>query len=159
MCSLSRFTRAAPILVALFALAVTACSSVPYAQRVSERRTTYEAVAGTPVQSFRLVHSLWSWESLGTDELVVFTRPDRAWLLSVPGCTDLPFANAIALTSSIDEVRVGFDQVLTGGGNFPCFIRQVRPINVKDLKLQREERSDGEKVARPATDAPQPAGS
>ncbi len=159
MPSLSRSTRAAPMLTALLALLVTACSSVPYAQRVSERRAHYEAVAGTPVQSFHLFHSLWSWESLSKDELVVFTQADRAWLLSVPGCTDLPFANAIALTSSFDAVRVGFDQVLTGGNSFPCFIRQIRPIDVKRLKLQREERGDGEKVARPATGAPVAAGS
>lgn len=143
----------AAMLAALLTLMLAACSSVPYQQRVAERRAAYEAAAGAPVQSFRLLHSLWSWESLGEDDLVVFTRSDRAWLLEVPGCTDLPFANAIALTSSINEVRVGFDQVLTGRANFPCFIRQIRPIDVKLLKLEREQRGDGEKVARPGSDS------
>lgn len=147
---------AAALSAAMFTMTLAGCSSVPYQQRVAERRAAYIAAAGAPVQGFRLRHSLWSWESLGRDDLVVFTEPDRAWLLEVPGCTDLPFANAIALTSSIDEVRVGFDQVLTGHANFPCFIRQIRPIDVKRLKLQREQRSDGEKVSRPAATSETP---
>ena len=36
---------------------------------------------------------------------------------------------------------VGFDRVLTGRGNFPCTISQIRPVDVKSLKaVQQQQR-------------------
>jgi hypothetical protein len=116
------------------ALAITACSSVPSRNPVSARQAAYDAAAGKPVNSFRFYGSLWSWEPLGNDQLAIYTRPQQAWLLDVPGCINLGYANAIGLTSYLSQVSVGFDKVLTGRLYPPCTITRIRPIDVKQLK-------------------------
>lgn len=129
--------------IAILALAVllAACASQRYGQRDQARRAAYAAAAGAPVPSFRFFTPLWSWEALGTDEVVVYTRPKQAWLLDVPGCNELPFALVIGLTSNLDEVSVGFDKILTGRNDIPCTITRIRPLDVAKLKaLQQAQR-------------------
>lgn len=122
------------------------CSSVPYAQRQSQRQAQYAAAAGAPVRSFHFFSPLYSWEALSDQQLAVYARPNQAWLLDVDGCPNLTFANAIGLTSSLNEVSVRFDRVLTGRNNFPCTITQIRPINVSRLRAaQQAQRKIDEK--------------
>lgn len=139
-------------LIVCITLAATlaACSSVPRAEREAQRRADYEAAAGPGQRSFRFFGNLWSWEPLGNDLLAVYTRPNEAWLLTVGGCTDLEYTNAIGITSSFHEVSVGFDKVLTGRRDFPCFITGIRPVNVKQLKATQELRRSIEAKPREA---------
>lgn len=131
--------------VLLLAGLLVACSSMPYAQRRQQRMAAYRAAAGAPVHSFRFVGTMWSWEPLGDTELVVYTRPDRAWLIDVgASCPNLPFANVIGLTSSFDEVSVGFDRVLTGRGYIPCTISRIRPLDVAKLKIEQAKQREVE---------------
>lgn len=132
--TITRFTLA----VAFAALAGCATGS---AQRDSQRQAAYEAAAGAPVSHFRFFAPLWSWEPLGTDQVVIYAKPRQAWLLDVPGCNELPFATVIGLTSNLDEVSVNFDKVLTGRNDFPCTITRIRPVDVARLKeVQQEQR-------------------
>jgi hypothetical protein len=130
------------ILLAGAAVAIVAgCSSVPEAQRVTQRQAAYAAAVGAPVNHFRFFTPLWSWEDLGPDQVAVYTRPKEAWLLDVPGCTELPFANAIGLTSNLNQVSINFDKVITGRNNLSCTIRQIRPVDVGKLRaVQQEQR-------------------
>jgi len=120
---------------------LAACASAPYAQRISERQAAYAAAAGAPVRQFRFF-TLYSWEPLSDSQLAVYTRPNEAWLLDLSGgCPDLAFVNSIGLTSSVNQVMVGFDKVLTGRRSFPCIISQIRPVDVKSLKaVQQQQR-------------------
>ena len=135
---------------ALALAALTAgCSSVPYAQRMQQRQAAYAAAAGAPLRSFSYF-SLYSWEPLSDTELAVYTRPNQAYLLDLGGCQDLMFANTIGLTSSINQVTVGFDKVLTGRHSFPCTITGIRPVDVKSLKIAQEKQRKIEAAARSA---------
>ena len=125
-----------------------------YPQRESQRQAAYQAATGAPVRSFRFFGSLYSWGPLGNQQLAVYTRPNQAWLLDVPGCNELPFATAIGLTSNMHEVMTGFDHILTGRGNVPCTITQIRPIDVSKLKAAREAQRKIEEKPRPPTDKP-----
>lgn len=117
---------------------LTACSSVPYTQRQQQRQAAYTAAAGAPVKSFHFFN-LWSWEPLSESQLVIYTRPNRAWLLDLDGrCQNLEFTNAIGLTSSSGEVMVRFDKVRVGRGYIPCTIMQIRPVDVKRLRIEQE---------------------
>ena len=129
------------LLATTLAAMLAACASAPYAQRTSERQAAYAAAAGAPVRNFRFF-SLYSWEPLSDSQLAVYTRPNEAWLLDLGGdCQDLAFVNSIGLTSNLNQVMVGFDRVLTGRGNFPCTISQIRPVDVKSLKaVQQQQR-------------------
>lgn len=133
----------------MLALVTAGCSSVPYAQRMSQRQAAYAAAAGAPVRSFHYF-SLYSWEPLSDTELAVYTRPNQAWLLELGGCQDLMFTNTIGLTSNINQVMVGFDKVLTGRRNFPCTITGIRPVDVKSLKIAQEMQRKIEAAARSA---------
>ena len=117
----------------LLARAVPACRA-PSARHSAGPTTRRQP--GPDQRSFRFYNDLWSWEPLGRDLLVVYTRPNQAWLLTVGGCTDLEFTNAIGLTSNMHEVSVGFDKVLTGRHDFPCTITRIRPVDVAHLKAQ-----------------------
>ena len=120
------------------ALSLAACASVPRAQRLSERQAAYAAAAGAPVNSFRFMQPLWSWEELGSDQVVIYTRPQHAWLLDVPGCNELPFANQLAITSNLDQVSINFDRVFAGHAGYPCTIRQIRPVDTARLKAVQQ---------------------
>ena len=133
---------------------VTACSSVPLAQREAQRRADYEAAAGPSQRSFRFFNNLWSWEPLGKDLVAVYTRPSEAWLLTVSSCPELKYANAIGLTSNVHEVIVGLDKVVTGQSPLPCFIKAIRPVDVKQLKASQAERRTIEEKPREATPVP-----
>lgn len=128
------------LMVVLAAVVLAACSSVPYGQRLQQRQQAYSAAAGAPVRSFRLVlgASIYSWEPLSDTQLVVYTLPTRAFLLDVWPCNNLTFTNGIGLTSFAQEVQAGFDKVLTGRGYVPCMIKQIRPVDLARLKLEKE---------------------
>lgn len=133
-----------------------ACSSVPYAQRQATRLAAYTAAAGAPVTSFRFF-TLYSWEPLSDSELAVYTQPNRAWLLTVDtGCRELAFTQAIGLTSSLNQVSVRFDKVLTGRHEFPCTIRQIRPLDLKQLAAG--ERAQRQIKSQPRAPESAPAG-
>ena len=141
------------IVVSVFALG--ACSSVPYAQRQAERLAAYTAAAGAPVNNFRFF-TLYSWEPLGNKALAVYTRPNEAWLLDVGGgCPDLAFTPAIGLTSNLNQVSIRFDHVLTGRGDFPCTITQIRPLDVKQLKATEQAQRQIKAEPREVKAAPQ----
>ncbi len=148
-------SRKASWMVVGLAVALGACSSVPYAQRVAQRQAAYAAAAGAPVRSFHFFN-LYSWEPLGDRQLAIYTQPNRAWLLDVGPCPNLEFTNAIGLTSFASEVSVNFDKVLAGRGYGPCFITQIRPIDVAKLKLEQQAQRKIEAEPRqPAADAAQ----
>lgn len=139
-------------MLALMFLAVmlTACESVPYAQRMQQRQQAYSAAAGAPVRSFRLVFGaqIYSWEPLSDTQLVIYTLPTKAYLLDVWACNNLTFTNAVGLTSFADEVQAGFDKVLTGRPYIPCTIKQIRPIDLAQLKLEKASQRHIDSVPR-----------
>lgn len=134
-----------------------ACASLSGRPSEQQRRADYEAAAGPAQTSFRFYNSLWSWEPLGTDLVVVYARPNQAWLLDVPGCIDLPFTNAIGLTSNLHQVSVGFDKVLTGRRDFPCTITRIRPVDVAKLKQAEVAHRTVQEKPRDTATVPPPA--
>ncbi len=147
-------SRPGPRIILALAGLLAACSSVPYAQRQQQRQAAYVAAAGAPVTSFHFF-TLWSWEPLSDHELVVYTRPSQAWLLDLDGpCENLRFTHAIGLTSSIGEVSTRFDKVLTGRHYMPCMITQIRPVDVKQLRITQEAQR---KISAEPREQPAPA--
>lgn len=144
------------VFLVLTVCVLSACSSVPLAQRQAERLAAYTAAAGAPVSSFRFF-TLYSWEPLSDSELAVYTQPNKAWLLSVDdGCRELAFTQTIGLTSSLNEVSARFDKVLTGRNDFPCRITQIRPLDLTHLKATEQRQRQIQ--AQPRTAEPAPAG-
>lgn len=134
----------------LLGVLLAACESVPYAQRLQQRQQAYSAAAGAPVRSFRLIlgAQIYSWEPLSDTQLVVYTLPSKAYLLDVWPCNNLTFTNFIGLTSFADQVQTGFDKVLTGRPYIPCIIKQIRPIDLAQFKMEKESQRHMDNVPR-----------
>jgi hypothetical protein len=104
----------------------------------------YTDYAGEPVKSFYLgTGSTDGWHAVSKDQLVVWSGINKAYLLTVEGyCPDLEFANTIALTSMGNTVDK-FDKVIVGRDR--CFIREIRPVDVKQMKADRKVIRDQQK--------------
>jgi hypothetical protein len=101
------------------------------------------------VRSLKLVlNSIYSWEPLSDTQLVVYTLPTKAYLLDVWPCNNLTFTNGIGLTSFANQVQVGFDKVFTGRGYVPCMIKQIRPVDLAQFKLERENQRHVDSLRR-----------
>ena len=153
-------SKTSSLIIVLLTALVAACASVPYGQRLQQRQQAYNASAGAPVRAFRLVMgaSVYSWEALSETQLVVYTLPDRAYLLDVWPCNNLTFTNTIGLTSFAGQVQTGFDEVLTGRGYVPCRIKQIRPVNLAQFKLQKETQRHVDSVPRNNANGTPPPG-
>jgi len=114
-------------LMGMIVLLAAACSATPPREREANALARYEAFAGEPVDSmwFQRLHS---WESLGEEHVLVRTTPSKAYLLTVERpCSELPWANAIGLTSTSRSVHARFDHVLVNKQR--CRILEIRPVD------------------------------
>ena len=73
---------------------------------------------------------------MSKDQLVVWTGLNKAYLITITGyCPDLQFANAIAVTSTGNTVDK-FEKVIVGRDR--CFIKEIRPLDTKQMKSDRK---------------------
>ncbi len=114
-------------------------SGTPAEQAALARYTAY---AGPPLPSFTWLGHFYSWESLGKDQLVVFTLPNEAYLLKVwPPC-DLRFViDAIGITSTAHTVYAHADSITvnaagTGPGRWHCPIDEIRRIDYPRMRAE-----------------------
>lgn len=95
----------------------------------------YTDYAGEPVKSFYM-SDFNGWNAISKDQVVVWSGLNKAYLLSIAGyCPDLQFAHSIAVTSTGNTVDK-FEKVLVGRDK--CLIREIRPIDVKQMKADRK---------------------
>ncbi len=91
--------------------------------------------AGPPVDSFTYLLHYYSWTALGPSELVVWTNPNEAYLLTVlQPCVGLQFTDRVHLTSAAHTVTRRIDAVTFGDQH--CFIWQIRPIDYRAMRQQ-----------------------
>ena len=145
---------ARPVLSIVALLAgLTACAGIPLETRRDEQRTRYESYAGAPIQQFTWLGHSESWEPIGTNELVVRTTSNQAYLIRVaPPCENLEFTNRIEITSNANTVSAHFDFVKVGlrTGHWRCPIQEIRPLNY--LKMRQDMRKEVEEARATRTD-------
>jgi uncharacterized protein DUF6491 len=130
---------------------LAACSGIPLKQRQDEQRARYEAYAGPPIEQFTYLGRYDSWQSIGTNQLVVWTTPFQAYLIKVaPPCENLQFANRIGLTSTASTVSARFDFVKVGG-RWRCPIQEIRPVDYQRMRQDMRKETGGAKAAQPAS--------
>jgi hypothetical protein len=125
---ISRVTRAALAATAVLAAATLAgCATGP--------KLDYTDYAGEPVKSFYM-SNFDGWTAVSKDQLVVWSGMNKAYLLTLTGyCPDLQFATAIAVTSTANTVD-RFEKVIVGRDR--CLIREIRPLDTKQMKEDRK---------------------
>ena len=133
------------ILLLAAAAVIAGCAGTP---RMSDadRLALYQAHAGEPVRGFSLFGGLYGWSPLGNRAMVVWTRPNQAWLLDLAGpCYDLDYATALAISSFGGRVQARSDSVTPLGsmvgqvGRVPCRIDRVRPVDAKSVKQAEQD--------------------
>ena len=103
--------------------------------RLNGPKLDYSDYAGEPVKSFYM-GDFDGWNAVSKDQLVVWSSMNKAYLLSLSGyCPDLEFAHQIAVTSTASYVDK-FEKVIVGRDR--CFIKEIRPIDVKQMKADRK---------------------
>lgn len=112
-----------------------------------ERLARYQSYAGEPVDRFTQLR-IDNWESLDSNILVLWNGRHEAYLLTVwDTCADLRHAQTITVISNsshtvsvFDKIKVikdpRFGPMMTGFDT--CPIREIRPINVKQLRADDE---------------------
>ena len=123
-----------------------------------EKLALYRSHAGAPVDSFNFFGRINGWTPLGDSALVVWTKPNEAWLLDLSGsCQDMEYTPTIGLTSSMNRVYSRFDKVIVnspGSMNIPCFIQQIRPLDVKAARASEQELREAKVQEREAAVTP-----
>lgn len=123
-----------------------------------EKLALYRSHAGAPVGSFSFFGRINGWTPLGDSALVVWTKPSEAWLLELSGpCQDMAYTPAIGLTSNMNRVHARFDKVIVnspGSMNIPCFIQQIRPLDVKAVRASEQELREAKVQEREAVTTP-----
>jgi hypothetical protein len=106
----------------------------------------YEAYAGAPVNSFNWLGRFDSWEPLGDDHVLVYTRPNEAYLLKVSGPCQVRFATGpLGITSTNSTVLAGLDSIVVRngpGGPWQCPIAEIRPVDVRRMKAEAHAQSE-----------------
>jgi hypothetical protein len=129
--------RAGTVVVAM--LALSACASVQEQRQVAPpgpRGAAFSEAAGAPVNRFDYT-GFDAWEALGPQQMVLYTRPDQAWLLSFKApCYRLDTATGIALSSRQQQVWINFDQVTALPGGVPCTIVRIQPVDLHRLSVK-----------------------
>jgi hypothetical protein len=120
------------------AAALAGCASMKKSQ------LDYREYAGEPVKSFYM-NNFDGWAPVSKDEVVVWSGINKAYMLKVAGyCPDLQFANAIGVTSTANTVDK-FEKVIVGHDR--CFIQEIRPVDVKQMKADRKLMREQQKAS------------
>ncbi len=142
-------------LAAALATALGGCATAGTQLSDEAKLGLYRTHAGEPVGSFRYFGRLNGWAPLGDESLVVWTRPNEAYLLELFGpCHDLAFAPAIRISNQASTVYSSFDSVVPMGAgaigmwNIPCRIETIRPLQVNALKDAQRELREANAVER-----------
>lgn len=121
------------------------CAAVLLAGCATGPKLNYSEYAGEPVSSFYM-SNFDGWSAVSKDQLVVWAGMNKAYLLTIEGyCPDLQYAHAVAVTSTGNTVDK-FEKVIVGKDR--CFIKEIRPLDVKQMKEDRKILRDEQKEAR-----------
>jgi hypothetical protein len=119
--------------------AAAAAQAYDQAEQRATELARFERFAGDPVtevQHFDFRH----FEVLGRTTMAVWGRPGQVYLLTLtPPCTELQWANAVALRTSFDNLHVGHDYVIARGQR--CFLDSIRPVDEPALQASRKTES------------------
>jgi hypothetical protein len=118
---------------------ITGCATGLARHTEAAPPSDYITFAGPPIAGFHAFR-LHSWESIGSDQLVIWSNPWDAYLLTVwPTCIGLPFAHAIGLKTHTGSVS-RLDSIVLPDRTH-CPISDIRRIDLKKVHEARDARA------------------
>jgi len=123
----------------LMAVVLSACTSTARQERDQAALARFQQYAGPPIEQFTWLGRYWSWQYLAKYQLVIWTTPNNAYLITVlPPCEDLPWVQHIGLTSTQSMVSQRFDFVLVR--HWKCQIKEIRQVDY--LRMKQDMRAE-----------------
>jgi uncharacterized protein DUF6491 len=127
-----------PVVLA-FGLLASGLAGADTRETQARNLARYTPYLGEPVEDFPF-WSLYKWQLVGPQAVVVWTNTKDAWLLTVESpCTRLEWSHGIGLTSHASHhVTRRMDAVLVGTDS--CRIETIRPIDTGRMKSDAHAR-------------------
>lgn len=130
----------------LLALALAVAMTSACAQGLQRNRdplAKYDGYIGEPIDRFTAFR-LDSWQLVDKDQIILWTGINDAYLVKIDGfCPDLAFAHTIRVNNTGSQVTT-FDSIQVRRDR--CRIRQINPINVKQMKADRKADQESQKT-------------
>jgi hypothetical protein len=131
--------KAAVAALATCVIGITGCATGLPRHTEAALPSDYVTFAGPPIDGFHAFRPN-NWESIGSNQLVIWSNPWDAYLLTVwPTCVGLPFANVIGLRTYTGSVS-RFDSIVLPDRTH-CPISDIRRIDLKKVKEARDARA------------------
>ena len=106
--------------VGLCATSIARPASNSAAAASETRNVEPGAGVGEAVESFTILSGLYSWHAIDDDTVIVWTNPWQPYLVQLAFPShDLPFVQAIGVTSMGSRVYAKFDAVKVRGFRYP----------------------------------------
>ena len=116
---------------------LTACATSPPARHDAAERASFMAHAGKPVDRFMWRNSYRRWTPLSSDQVVVWTDLNQAYLVTVfHPCANLWFARGIGFTHTGDDVYAHLDSVKADG--WTCSIKTIQPVDYRRMQQDQQ---------------------
>ena len=118
---------------------ITGCATGLARHTEAAPPSDYVTFAGPPIDGFHAFRP-HSWQSIGSNQLVIWSNPWNAHLLTVwPSCVGLPFANVIGLKTHTGSVS-RFDAIVLPDRT-RCPISDIRRVDLKKVNEARDARA------------------
>jgi hypothetical protein len=119
-------------------LLVALLSALAFGAQAKLKRVDYAAYAGEPIPEFRYSH-LYNWQRTSGKSLVVWTKPSKAYLLTLRHNCDAMAGRFNIRLGGVDSierrVRAGSDNVEVG--QLTCKIDTIQPLDLARMKAER----------------------
>jgi len=102
-----------------------------------ERIARYEQFAGEPIPQIKNFQ-LWRHELLDDNRVMVWGKPGQTYLLTFrEPCTEISWARALGLSSTLGTVKADYDYVSARGQR--CYIKTIRPVNERAMREAKKK--------------------
>lgn len=103
-----------------------------------DRLALYQAHAGEPVNHIRYVRAI-SWDTVGDQHLMLETRPNEAWLLTLSGpCVTFSNGSPFLKLDARNGLLSRFDRVQIADSRVDCQIREIQPLDLKAVQAKEK---------------------
>lgn len=108
------------------------------AAQAKHHATDYAAYAGEPIKEFKF-SQLYNWQRTGDKQVVVWTKPSTAYLLTLHNRCDALDGRATVQIGGVDGIQgrlqAGMGDVIVG--QLRCRVDTIQPLDLARMKAER----------------------
>jgi hypothetical protein len=113
-------------------------AAVAGAAQAKHHATDYAAYAGAPIKEFKF-SQLYNWQRTGDKQMVVWTRPSTAYLLTLRNNCDALAGRVTVEIGGVDGIQgrlqAGSGDVIVG--QLRCRVETIQPLDLARMKADK----------------------